>query len=416
MNHPNPIALRTGIRQHRAQFLLLVLITAFIGSMVGMERPLIPQLAQSVFGLTSKTAMFSFIVAFGISKALSNLVTGRLSDRWGRKRLLVAGWLFALPVPWILMYADHWNWIIAGNILLGIKQGACWSSTQVMKLDLASGRERGLAMGVNEFAGYFAVGMVTLLVSWIAGTYGLRPYPFYAGVLFSLLGLLLSLFFTKDTRHLRVAEAAQPADSFGERPAARSPVPVITQAGTVNNMNDGMLWGLYPLVLAAKGFTIAEAGAIIALYPACWGIGQLFTGRLGDLLPKKHLLFAGMTLQAATLAALPFVEERAVFVGLSVALGIGKALVYPNFLAAIDESTAPTRRARAIGTFRFCRDMGYALGAILTGTVADAFGTEPAILLVAGVTLASAVLIALLNSKVKTQKSKSLHVEPSSHL
>ncbi|RYY97768.1 MAG: MFS transporter [Chitinophagaceae bacterium] len=390
----NTAAFRPGIRHNRTQFLLLVLITAFIGSMVGMERPLIPQLAQQVFGLASKTAMFSFIVAFGISKALTNFITGRLSDRWGRKRLLVAGWGIALPVPWILMYADNWNWIILGNVLLGITQGMSWSSTQVMKLDLATGRERGLAMGVNEFAGYFAVGVVTFLVSYIAGTYGLRPYPFYVGVLFSVLGLLVSLLWTKDTRQGRTSAPAAPEASIEGAPMARSNVPAITQAGTVNNMNDGMLWGLYPLVLTANGFSIAEAGAIIAVYPACWGIGQLFTGRLGDLLPKKYLLFAGMTLQAATLAALPFVSERTVFVGLSVALGIGKALVYPNFVAAIDESTAPQRRARTIGSFRFFRDIGYALGAILTGLVADAFGTAPAIFLVAGVTLLSALGIA----------------------
>jgi MFS family permease len=382
-----------GIRNNRQQFWLLVLVTAFIGSMVGMERSLLPQLALQVFHIASKKALFSFIVAFGISKACANYFTGRNSVRLGRKRLLTIGWLFALPVPWILMYAPAWQWIVAGNILLGINQGITWSSTVLMKLDIAGPRERGFAMGLNEFAGYSAVAIVTFLAPWIASKYGLRPYPFYTGVFFSAAGLIFSLFGFRD---IAATSAATADDSRHEKPSARgSGLGIIIQGGTVNNLNDGMLWGLFPLLLAARDYPLAQVGAITAVYPACWGIGQLFTGRLGDVLPKKTLIASGLALQAAALLSLPFAYERIHFVALSIALGLGKALVYPNFAAAIAERTGPQARSRSIGLFRFFRDFGYAFGAALTGIVADAFGTRPAILLVAAITALSALITAV---------------------
>ncbi|RYY91303.1 MAG: MFS transporter, partial [Chitinophagaceae bacterium] len=302
-------SLQTGIRYHRPQFLLLVLLTAFIGSMVGMERSMLPQLATQVFHLASKKALFSFIVAFGISKAITNYITGRLSDRTGRRRLLRIGWLFALPVPWILMYAPRWEWIIAGNILLGINQGMTWSGTVLMMLDYAGPRDRGLAMGLNEFAGYFAVGLVTYLSTAIAAQYGLRPYPFYTGVVFSIAGLLISFLLVRDTgpQPVPAATVGTPAPAS---PALRTQLTLITQGGAVNNMNDGMLWGLFPLLLSAKGYPLAAVGAVTAIYPACWGIGQLFTGRLGDLVPKKYLIGGGLALQAAALLALPFAADH----------------------------------------------------------------------------------------------------------
>lgn len=390
---------RPGIRHNLPQFILLVIITAFVGGMVGMERSLIPQLAEKIFHIASKTAMFSFIVAFGISKAITNYYTGSLSNRFGRKNLLVAGWLFALPIPWILMYAPSWNWIIVANILLGLNQGLAWSSTVVMKIDLAEEKNRGLAMGLNEFAGYFAIGMVTFLVAYLAAKYGLRPFPFFVGVVFSLAGLLISIFFIKDTRTLMHASAAT-AGSEGElenifwgTTLFNKSLSSVTQAGLVNNMNDGMLWGLYPLLLHAKGFTVSQVGLVTAIYPACWGIGQLFSGRMGDYLPKKNLLFSGMLVQGVTLLVLSTASALPFFIGLSVVLGLGKAMVYPIFAASIAENSHPTQRAQSIGVFRFWRDGGYAIGAILTGVLADVFSSTVAIVIVGCITLSSASII-----------------------
>lgn len=391
--------LQPGIGHNLRQFVWLVVITAFVGGMVGMERSLIPQLAEKVFHLASRTALFSFIVAFGLSKALTNYFTGFYANRFGRKALLVAGWVIALPIPWILMYGPTWNWIIGANILLGVSQGLSWSSTIVMKMDLAGARQRGLAMGLNEFAGWFAMGLVTFAVAYLAAAYGLRPYPFIVGVVFSILGLLASIFLTSDTR-THMAAAADAAGSEGTMKNVfwgttfrHRNLGAVTQGGLVNNMNDGMMWGLYPLLLQAQGFTLAQVGLVTAIYPACWGLGQLFTGRLGDLVPKKRLLFGGLLLQALTLLALSAVSAFSAFVALSVVLGLGKALVYPTFLAAIAENAHPRQRAQSIGIFRCWRDTGYAVGALLTGVLADAFTIGTALVIVGGITLLSALVI-----------------------
>lgn len=393
--------IKFGIRHNWKQFFLLLVITAFLGGMVGMERSLLPQLAGKVFGIETKTAMFSFIVAFGLTKAFANYYAGFFANRWGRKRLLVTGWLAALPIPWILAYAPSWNWIIGANILLGLNQGLAWSNTQVMKLDLVKEKARGTAMGLNEFAGYFAVGGITFLAAYIAATFGLRPYPFFLGIAFSLAGLLFSLFFVKDTLpHMTAAAKSAGAvhsfkNIFRGASLTGKNLSTVTLGGTANNMNDGMMWGLYPLLLAAKDFSVAEIGALTAIYPACWGIGQLFTGKLGDLVAKKRLLFWGLTLQAATIVFLSVASGFSHFVALSVLLGLGKALVYPNFLAAVAENSHPHQRAQNIGTFRFWRDSGYAIGAVLTGVLADAFSIEVAIVLVGMITMASAVTVQL---------------------
>jgi MFS family permease len=389
----------TGIRKNLRQFTLLVIVTAFVGGMVGMERSLIPRLAENIFHVASKTATLSFIVAFGLIKAITNYYTGYFSNKFGRKKLLVTGWLFALPIPWILMYANSWNWIIAANVLLGLNQGLAWSSTVVMKMDIAEERDRGLAMGLNEFAGYFAVGLVTLLVANVANSYGLRPYPFYTGVFFSIAGLLVSAFVIKDTRpHMTVAWRSGPAE-----PAMKSVfwgtswynrnLSAVTQAALVNNMNDGMMWGLYPLLLQAKGFSVIQTGLITGIYPACWGIGQLFTGRMGDFIAKKKLIVAGMLLQALTLLLLSTASSFALLMIASIVLGCGKALVYPIFAASIAENVSFRQRAESIGAFRFWRDSGYAFGAILTGFVADALGISPAIIVVGCITLLSALVV-----------------------
>lgn len=390
---------KIGISYNLKQFVLLVIITAFVGGMVGMERSLIPQLAEKIFKISSKTAIFSFIVAFGTTKAITNYYTGYFFSKYGSKKLLVTGWLFALPIPWLLMYATEWKWIIAANILLGLSQGLAWSSTVVMKIDIAEEKNRGLAMGLNEFAGYFAIGIVTFFAAYIAARYGIRPYPFYIGVVFSFLGLVTSILLIEDTRKYITHAASAPSKGmklknvFWETTIYNRRLSSVTQAGLINNMNDGMLWGLYPLLLHANGLSVGQTGLVIGIYPACWGIAQLFSGRLGDYVPKKRLLFLGMLLQGCTLLVLATASALQFFVILSVVLGLGKAFVYPIFAAAIAENIHPEQRAQGIGTFRFWRDLGYAIGAVLTGILADTFSISVAIIIVGLITLISAFVI-----------------------
>jgi MFS family permease len=390
--------IQRGIRQNRKQFILLVVLTALVGSMVGMERSLLPQMAEKIFYIPSKTALFAFITVFGVTKAFTNFFNGQLANRFGRKKLLIAGWLFALPIPWILMYAPTWNWIIAANILLGVNQGLVWSSTIVMKLDFTEEKKRGFAMGVNEFAGYFAIGVTTFIVAALAAKYGVRPIPFFTGAVFSFAGLILSILWVKDTRtHMQAAdeEVEKQYNSTTEKVTIFDRLIPIFQAGLVNNMNDGMMWGLYPLLLKSKGFSIAEVGLLTAIYPACWGIGQLFTGRLGDWISKKRLLYFGMLLQGLTLLLLAFAGTLNIFIVLSVVLGLGKALVYPNFSAAIAEISPAIQRAKNIGNFRFWRDLGYAVGAVLTGFLLDRFQISIVVVLIGFITLLSAFFIRL---------------------
>ncbi len=387
-----------GLRENLGQFTLLVIVNAFVGGMVGLERSILPQIAEDEFNIAAKTAVLSFIVVFGVVKAFTNYFTGALADRFGRRNLLIAGWLFAIPVPLILMYAPNWNWIVAANILLGINQGVTWSSTVVMKIDLVGERNRGPAMGLNEFAGYLAVAIVAFLTGWVAGSYGLRPYPFYIGIFLSIAGLLISFFFVRDTRHHVAKEAADHktrklANVFWDTTLFDRNLGSVTQAGLINNLNDGMAWGLFPILLAEKQFPISEIGLVTAIYPAVWGIGQLFTGKMSDHLNKKHLLFAGMLLQGVALLVFPFAETRTHFITLASILGWGTAMVYPTFLATIAENTHPHDRAKSLGVFRLWRDLGYAIGAILTGLIADAFGIGPSIVVVAVLTIISSLII-----------------------
>ncbi|HLF34979.1 MAG TPA: MFS transporter, partial [Cyclobacteriaceae bacterium] len=356
-----------------------MIVNAFVGGMIGLERTIIPQIAEAEFGLEAKVSILSFIVVFGITKAITNYYTGTLANRLGRKNLLIIGWAFALPVPILLIYAPDWNWIIAANILLGINQGLTWSSTVVMKIDLVGEKERGLAMGLNEFSGYLALAVIAFLTGWIAGNYGLRPYPFYVGILLAVVGLLLSWLFVKDTRkHVLIEATASNIPKlkkvFWETTWRHKNLGSITQAGLVNNLNDGMVWGLFPLLLASKGFNLHQSGIIVATYPAVWGIGQLFTGKLGDRFHKKTLMFLGMFLQGIALLAIIKGSSFLMLIGLSSLLGIGTAIVYPTFLAAIADHTHPDQRPKSIGIFRLWRDLGYAIGAILTGLIADRFG------------------------------------------
>lgn len=388
-----------GLRENWRQFTILVVINAFVGGMVGLERTILPEIAEADFGIAARTAILSFIVVFGIVKAITNYYTGTLADRVGRKNLLVLGWLIGLPVPLILIFAPSWSWVIAANVLLGINQGLTWSSTVVMKIDLVGEKNRGLAMGLNESAGYLAVGGVAFLTGWIAGEYGLRPYPFYMGIGFAVIGLLSSWLLVKDTVHHVAAETAIKSDApklknvFWETTWKNRNLGAITQAGLVNNLNDGMVWGLLPILLAAKGFDLAQTGKIVALYPAVWGIGQLFTGKMADHLPKKSMLFWGMAAQAIALLCMVFAGSFLQFAVLAFVLGLGTAAVYPTFLAAIADYSHPQQRAGSIGVFRLWRDLGYAIGALLTGVVADVFGLEWAVAVIGGITLASAVVI-----------------------
>lgn len=389
---------KLGLRQNWRQFTLLVIINAFVGGMVGLERTILPQIAEADFGIAAKTAILSFIVVFGITKAITNYYTGALADKAGRKNLLTLGWLIALPVPLLLIYAPAWSWVIFANILLGIHQGLCWSSTVVMKIDLVGEKNRGLAMGLNESAGYLAVGAVAFLTGWIAAEYGARPYPFYLGIGFALIGLLSSWLLVKDTEHhvaLETEKSGREAleNIFRATTWKDNNLGSITQAGLANNLNDGMVWGILPILLASRDFGLEDIGKIVALYPIVWGLGQLVAGKLADHLDKKKMLFWGMLLQAGALflmiPAITFVQ----FAALSVLLGIGTAVVYPTFLAAIADYSPPQQRAESIGVFRLWRDMGYAVGALLSGIVADAMGIEWAIGVIGGVTLASALII-----------------------
>jgi MFS family permease len=392
------MSVQLGLRENWKQFTLLVIVNAFVGGMVGLERTIIPQIAEVDFGLAAKTAILSFIVVFGVSKAITNYYTGTLANRFGRKNLLVTGWVLALPVPVLLIYASNWNWVIAANIFLGVSQGLTWSSTVVMKIDLVGEKDRGLAMGFNEFAGYIALAGVAFLTGWIAGNYGLRPYPFYVGIALSLMGLVSSWLFVKDTAHHVKLEARSSTipklkNVFWETTWTHKNLGSITQAGLVNNLNDGMVWGLFPLLLAAKGFDLKDIGIIVATYPAVWGFGQLYTGKLADEYCKKTLLFIGMFLQGISILGMIWANSFWWFIALSTLLGIGTAIVYPTFLAAISDYTHPDQRPKSIGIFRLWRDLGYALGAIITGLIADRFGLAAPVLAIGLLTVLSSFIV-----------------------
>jgi len=397
-------SVRLGLQENWAQFSLLVLVNAFVGSMVGLERSILPAIAQEDFGIAARAAILSFIVAFGLTKAAANYIAGRLADRYGRKHVLVAGWLIAVPVPFLLMYAPDWNWIIAANVLLGVSQGLTWSLTVIMKIDLAGPRQRGLATGLNECAGYLAVAASAWGTAWIAAAYGLRPEPFYLGIVFVLLGLILSVFAIRETRYHVAHESNLNART--ERPLSQREVFRRTtftdrnlssacQAGLVNNLNDGMAWGLFPLLFAASQMTLEQIGVLAAVYPATWGIVQLATGAWSDRIGRKWLIVFGMWVQAAGIAVVLLSKGLADSIMGAVLLGIGTAMVYPTLLATIGDVAHPSWRASAVGVYRLWRDLGYAFGAVLSGVLADAFGLPAAVTAVAVLTFASGVVVAV---------------------
>ena len=399
-------SIRLGLGANLAQFSLLVVINAFVGAMVGMERSILPAIAEHDFHLAARAAVLSFIVVFGVTKALTNYLAGRLSERFGRKHVLVVGWLVAAPVPFLLMWAPSWFWVLFANLLLGVSQGLTWSTTVIMKIDLAGAKSRGLAMGLNEFAGYFAVAGSALATGWIAAHYGLRPQPFYLGVAFVALGLGLSAALVRETKH----HVAHESRLHGELPPGGMPthrevfwrttlfdrnLSSVSQAGLANNLNDGMAWGLFPLFFAAAGMSLEQIGMLAAIYPATWGVGQLFTGALSDRLGRKWLIASGMWVQAVGIALVILAGGFAGFAAGGVLLGIGTAMVYPTLLAAIGDVAHPLWRASSVGIYRLWRDLGYAIGALVAGVTADALGLSPAMWLVAALTFASGLIVAV---------------------
>jgi MFS family permease len=395
-----------GLRENLGQFSLLVLVNAFVGAMVGLERSILPAIAEQEFHLAARAAILSFIVVFGITKAITNYGAGRLADRLGRKHVLVAGWLVAIPVPFLLMWGPSWKWIVAANVLLGVSQGLTWSLTVIMKIDLVGPKRRGLAMGVNEFSGYIAVAASAFATGWIAARYGLRPQPFYLGIVYVACGLLISALLVRDTRdhvaHETALRSAKQAEAhvsqrevFWRTTLSDRNLSSVSQAGLVNNLNDGMAWGIFPLYFAAAGIGLERIGVLAALYPATWGMMQLFTGAWSDRIGRKRLIVGGMWVQAIGIAITAATTSFTPFALGSLLLGLGTAMVYPTLLAAIGDVAHPGWRASAVGVYRLWRDLGYAIGALLAGVVADAFGLAAAMWLVAFITFGSGTIVAL---------------------
>jgi MFS family permease len=403
----HPAEPRLGLRANIGQFSLLVVVNAFVGSMVGLERSILPAIADQEFHLAARSAILSFIVVFGIAKAVTNYAAGRLSDSIGRKKVLVAGWIVAVPVPFLLMWAPTWNWILIANCLLGVSQGLAWSTTLNMKIDLAGPSRRGLATGLNEFAGYGAVSLTALLTAYIATAYGLRPDPFYPGVIFVAAGLFLSIFLVRDTHKYVQRESRTLVENgfqqtrishweiFKRASVTDASLSSLSQAGLVKNLNDGMAWGLFPLLYAAVGLSLSDIGWLAGIYPAVWGIGQSFTGPISDRIGRKWLIAAGMWVQALGIATIAVRSVFSVFLFGAVLLGVGAAMVYPTLPAAVGDIAQPTWRAGAIGVYRFWRDLGYAIGAVLAGATADAFGARTSIWLIAALTFASGLAVVL---------------------
>jgi MFS family permease len=394
-----------GLRANWQQFSLLVLINAFVGGMVGLERTVVPLIGSEEFKIASTTLVVSFIVSFGVIKALANLVSGHLADVWGRKRVLVVGWLFGLPVPFMVMWAPSWEWVVAANALLGINQGFAWSMTVIMKVDLVGPKSRGLAVGLNEFAGYLAVGVTAFLTGYIAAHYGLRPAPFYLGIGYAILGLALSVLLVRDTRdHVRLEargnqQQTAPTNlweifsltSFRDRNLFAA-----CQAGLVNNLNDGMSWGIFPLFFVSFGLGVERIGILKAVYPATWGILQIATGPLSDRWGRKGLIVAGMWVQSAGLFLTAFTRSFEWWLVGSLLLGLGTAMVYPTLIAAVSDASHPTWRARSLSVYRFWRDLGYAIGALSAGLIADSFGLAAAINAIAALTFMSGAVAGVL--------------------
>lgn len=395
--------IRLGLRENAGQFTLLVVVNALVGGMVGQQQAVLPLLASDVFGLTGYTFIFTYVAAFGITKATANYFAGTWSDRLGRKPVLLVGWLLAVPVPLLLMWAPSWGWVIVANVLLGLNQGLTWSTTVVMKIDLVGARQRGLAMGLNEAAGYGAVAVSSLVAGSLAEHYGLRPVPFLLGLGYAVIAIALSSLLVRETRdHARLEATGQgpeyprsnrtiTADVSWREPALAS----ASQAGLVNNLNFGLSWGLFPLLFATADLDVGQIGLLIALYPGVWGAGQLITGGLSDRVGRKHMITIGMSVQAGALVVIALSAGFAGWAVGAIVLGLGTALVYPTLLAVIGDVAHPSWRGRAVGVYRVWRDLGYAAGAVVGGVVADAFDLTAAVWAAAAISLVSAIAVAV---------------------
>jgi MFS family permease len=395
---------RLGLRENLSQFSLLVVVNAFVGGMVGLERTVVPLIGSQQFGLVLKSAIFSFIISFGVVKACSNLVSGTLADRVGRKKVLVAGWVVGVPVPFMIALAPSWGWIVAANVLLGVNQGLAWSMTVLMKIDLVGPRGRGLAVGLNEFAGYLAVGLTALATGYLASVYGLRPEPFYLGIGYATLGLLISVFLVRDTtEHVRLEMEQHPPESapltfrevFSRTSFKDRHLFACSQAGLVNNLNDGMSWGVFPLFFSAFGLGVERIGVLKAVYPAVWGCLQVLTGPLSDRWGRKGLIVAGMWVQAGGIFLTVANRSFGWWLWGSILLGLGTAMVYPSLIAAVSDNSHPSWRARSLSVYRFWRDLGYAVGALCAGIIADTLGLSWAIGSVGVITFLSGAVVAM---------------------
>ena len=404
MDRGHAPVVRLGLKENLGQFSLLVVVNAFVGGMVGLERTVVPLIGSQQFGLVLKSAIFSFIVSFGVVKACSNLVSGTLADRVGRKKVLVAGWVVGVPVPFMIMLAPSWGWIVAANVLLGVNQGLAWSMTVLMKIDLVGPRGRGLAVGLNEFAGYLAVGLTALATGYLASVYGLRPEPFYLGIGYATLGLLISVFFVHDTtEHVRLEMEQHPPESaplifrevFSRTSFKDRHLFACSQAGLVNNLNDGMSWGVFPLFFSAFGLGVERIGVLKAVYPAVWGCLQVLTGPLSDRWGRKGLIVAGMWVQAGGIFVTAASRSSGWWLWGSILLGLGTAMVYPSLIAAVSDHSHPSWRARSLSVYRFWRDLGYAVGALCAGIIADSLGLSWAIASVGVITFLSGVVVAM---------------------
>jgi MFS family permease len=403
-NRTSPGNVRLGLKENWQQFSLLVLVNAFVGGMVGLERTVVPLIGSEQFGLVVKTAIFSFIVSFGVVKAFSNLISGTLADRFGRKKVLVAGWLVGVPVPFMIMFAPSWGWIVAANVLLGVNQGLTWSVAVIMKIDLVGPRSRGLAVGLNEFAGYVMVGVTAWVTGYLASVYGLRPEPFYLGVGYAFFGLVISTLLVRDTReHVRLEMEEHPPEpiplsfrevfsttSYGNRNLFAA-----SQAGLVNNLNDGMSWGVFPLFFSTFGLGVERIGILKAVYPAVWGCMQIVTGPLSDRWGRKGLIATGMWVQATGIFVTVASRSFEWWLLGSLLLGLGTAMVYPTLIAAVSDNSHPSWRARSLSVYRFWRDLGYAVGALSAGIIADTLGISWAIGSVGVVTFLSGTVVAV---------------------
>lgn len=409
--------IRLGLKENWQQFSLLILVNMMVGGMVGLERTVVPLLGTEIFRIQSDVVLFSFIIAFGLVKAITNLISGVLADKYTRKQVLIWGWLIGLPVPFILAFGPSWNWILFANILLGVSQGFAWSMTVNMKIDLVGKKSRGLAMGLNEAAGYGAVGLTALLTGYLASQYGLRPEPFYIGIAYTLIGLILSIFVIKDTRQFALLEAKQNPISesgetfhkpnlgwvFKETSFKNKNLFSVSQAGLINNLNDGMSWGVFPLLFMSMGVGLEGIGWIKAIYPVVWGLGQIVTGPLADKWGRKPLIVWGMFVQVLghLLIGLEIFEPLASGILGSIFLGIGTAMVYPALLAAVSDAAHPSWRASSLGVYRFWRDMGYAIGALMAGIVGNLLGLMWAVHIAGFITLLSGILVWIRMKEIK---------------